>query len=183
MQIPFNFVDREASEEVIPLARQADMGVIAMKPLGGGRLEDARLCFRYLLQFPEVIPDPGVETLPQLREIVGVMESRGPLTAEEKERIEQYRSRLGSEWCHRCDYCQPCPQHISISTLLVAETFARRMPVEKARLFVEDSFKTAENCEECRECVEKCPYHLDIPVLLKKQRGLWDGYLKTGNWE
>ena len=182
VQIPFNFVDTEASDEVIPLARQADMGVIAMKPLGGGRLEDARLCFRYLLQFPDVIPDPGIETLAQLRQILGVMESRGPLTAEENERIEQCRNRLGSQWCHRCDYCQPCPQHISISTLLVAETFAKRMPAEKARLFVEDSFRTAENCEECRQCVEKCPYHLDIPVLLKKQRSLWDGYLATGNW-
>lgn len=182
VQIPFNFVDTEALDEVIPLARQADMGVIAMKPLGGGRLDDARLCFRYLLQFADVIPDPGIETLAQLREILDAVESHGPLTAEENRCIEQYRSRLGSQWCHRCDYCQPCPQHISISTLLVAETFAKRMPVEKARLFVEDSFRTAENCEECRQCVEKCPYHLDIPVLLKKQRSLWDGYLKAGNW-
>ena len=182
VQIPFNLVDTEALDEVIPLARQADIGVIAMKPLGGGRLEDARLCFRFLLQFPDVIPDPGIETLSQLREILGVMESRGPLTAEENERIEQYRSRLGSQWCHRCDYCQPCPQHISISTLLVAETFAKRMPVETARLFVEDAFRTAENCEECRQCVERCPYHLDVPALLKKQRSRWDGYLKAGNW-
>jgi aryl-alcohol dehydrogenase-like predicted oxidoreductase len=38
VQIPFNFVDCQAAEEVIPLARKADMGVIAMKPLGGGLL-------------------------------------------------------------------------------------------------------------------------------------------------
>jgi predicted aldo/keto reductase-like oxidoreductase len=56
------------------------------------------------------------------------------------------------------------------------------MLVERARLLVENPFKTAESCEECRQCVEKCPYDLDIPVLLKKQRSLWDGYLKTGNW-
>ena len=116
-----------------------------------------------------------------MREILGVMGSSGPLTAEENARIEQYRNRLGSKWCHRCDYCQPCPQHIPISNLLVAETFAKRMPVEKARAFVESSFKTAENCEECRKCVERCPYHLDIPVLLKRQRALWDSYLKTGS--
>ncbi len=181
VQIPFNFVDTDALDDVIPLARQADMGVIAMKPLGGGRLDDAPLCFRYLSQFPDVIPDPGIETSAQLREILGVMELSEPLTAEENQRIEQYRSRLGSQWCHRCDYCQPCPHEIPISTLLVAETFAKRMPVEKARLFVEDSFKTAESCEECRTCVERCPYHLDIPALLKKQRGLWDRYLKTGS--
>jgi len=182
VQIPFNFVDCEALDEVIPLARRADMGIIAMKPLGGGRLDNARLCFRYLLQFRHVIPDPGIETLSQLQEILEVMESGWPLTAEENGQIEAYRTRLGSEWCHRCDYCQPCPQHVAISTLLVTETFAKRMPKERARAFVEESFKAAENCTECRECVKKCPYHLDIPVLLKKQRNLWNGFLETGNW-
>ena len=39
------------------------MGIIAMKPLGGGRLDDARLCFRFLLQFPDVIPDRDIETI------------------------------------------------------------------------------------------------------------------------
>jgi predicted aldo/keto reductase-like oxidoreductase len=182
VQIPFNFVDCQAEEDVIPLARNADMGVIAMKPLGGGLLEDVRLCFRYLSQFPGVVPDPGIETISQLREILEMTRSSGPLTAEEIGSIEQHRVRLGSEWCHRCDYCQPCPQHISISTVLIAKSFARRMPRERAQSFVEAAFKAAENCEECRECVEKCPYHLEIPALLKRQRGLWDIYLKTGSW-
>jgi uncharacterized protein len=182
VQIPFNFVDCQAAEEVIPLARQADMGIIAMKPLGGGLLEDVSLCFRYLAQFPDVVPDPGIETISQLREILEIVKSSGPLTAEEIKRIEQHRVRLGGEWCHRCDYCQPCPQHISISTVLIAKSFARRMPREKAQSFVEAAFEAAENCEECRECVERCPYHLEIPVLLKKQRVLWDTFVKTGSW-
>jgi uncharacterized protein len=183
VQIPFNFVDCQAADEVFPLAREMDMGIIAMKPLGGGLLDDARLCFRYVLQFAGVVPDPGIETLPQLQEILAVMESSGPLSAEETRRIGEYRRLLGEEWCHRCDYCQPCPQHISISTILVAKSFARRMPKDRVRSFVEGSFRAAEDCKECRECVERCPYHLDIPVLLKRQRSLWDGYLKTGSWE
>ncbi|MGA2477198.1 MAG: aldo/keto reductase [Spirochaetia bacterium] len=182
VQVPFSFVDFQAEEEVIPLARKADMGIIAMKPLGGGLLEDVRLCFRYLAQFPDVVPDPGIETISQLRENLEVTKSTGPLTVEEIGRIEQHRIRLGSEWCHRCDYCQPCPQNISISTVLIAKSFARRMPRQKAQAFVEAAFKAAENCKECRECVERCPYHLEIPALLKRQRGLWDDFLKTGSW-
>ncbi len=183
IQVPFNFVDYKAAEEVIPLARQADMGIIAMKPLGGGLLDDARLCFRFLLQHPEVVPDPGIENLPQLREIIGVMESSGPLSTEENRRIGQYREELGREWCHRCEYCQPCPQHIFISAVLTAKSFALRMPLEKVKSFVEAPIKAVESCEECRQCVERCPYHLDIPVLLKKQRGIWDRYVVTGRWE
>jgi predicted aldo/keto reductase-like oxidoreductase len=169
VQVPFNFVDCQAAEEVIPLARQADMGIIAMKPLGGGLLDDARLCFRFLLQYPEVVPDPGIETLPQLREIISVIESTGPLSEEENRRIEQYRERLGREWCHRCEYCQPCPQHIAISAVLTAKSFAVRMPLEKVKSFVGAPMR--------------CPYRLDIPVLLKKQRGIWDRYMVSGRWE
>ena len=182
VQVPFNFVDCQAAVEVIPLARRADMGVIAMKPLGGGLLEDVRLCFRYLLQFPGIVPDPGIETLSQLREILEVVESGGPLTSEEVGRMDQHRARLGDEWCHRCEYCQPCPQNIPISTVLVAKSFARRMPKERAQSFVEGAFKAAENCQECNECVQRCPYHLEIPALLKRQRGLWNVFLKTGSW-
>jgi predicted aldo/keto reductase-like oxidoreductase len=183
VQVPFNFVDSAAAEELIPLARRSDMGIIAMKPLGGGLLDDAQLCFRFLLQHPEVVPDPGIETLPQLQEIIGVMESGGPLSTEENRRIGQYREQLGREWCHRCEYCQPCPRHIFISAVLTAKSFTVRMPLEKVKSFVEAPMKAAQSCEECRQCVERCPYHLDIPVLLKKQRGIWDRYVVTGRWE
>lgn len=93
------------------------------------------------------------------------------------------RERLGGEWCHRCDYCQPCPQGIRISPVLVAKSFAVRMPVEKVRSFVEAAMKAAESCTECRQCVERCPYRLDIPVLLQRQRAIWGRYLATGRWE
>jgi len=182
VQVPFNFVDCQAADEVIPLARTADMGIIAMKPLGGGLLDDARLCFRYLQQFPDVVPDPGVETPEQMRQILHVMESAGPLTAEETGLIERYRTQLGTEWCHRCDYCQPCPRHIQISTVLNAKSFARRMPREKAQSLASAAFEAAESCQHCRACVQRCPYHLEMPGLLERQRSLWDAFLKTGTW-
>jgi len=182
VQVPFNFVDREAEAELIPLARSVDMGIIAMKPLGGGLLDDPRLCFRFLLQFEGIVPDPGIEKLEELRQIVGFLDLRGPLDAEELARMEDYRQRLGREWCHRCDYCQPCPHGIAISAVLCAESTARRMPVDRVRSFVESAFTAAEGCEECRRCVERCPYHLDIPVLLKKRRASWDGYVSKGIW-
>jgi predicted aldo/keto reductase-like oxidoreductase len=183
VQVPFNFVDREAETVLIPLARAADMGIIAMKPLGGGLLDDVRLCFRFLLQFEGVVPDPGIEKLEELREIIGFLDLRGPLTAGEQARMEDYRRELGSEWCHRCDYCQPCPHGIGISGVLCAPSAVRRMPMEKVRSFIEAAFKAAEDCEECRRCVERCPYHLDVPTLLKKRRASWDNYLKTGTWK
>ncbi len=183
IQIPFNFVDSQALDEVIPLAREHRMGIIAMKPLGGGLLDNATLCFRFLAQFPDIIPDPGIERIEELREILRVTEDRGKLTEEEGGSIEEYRRALGKTWCHRCDYCQPCPQNVPISTVLAAKSFARRMPFDTAIRFIGDAFTTAEACTECRTCVERCPYGLEIPALLKRQRESWTRFLRERVWK
>jgi uncharacterized protein len=183
VQVPLNFIDHQALDEVIPLARERQMGIIAMKPLGGGLLDNARLCFRYLAQFPDLISDPGIERIEELREILDLMQENGPLTAEEDKAIEEYRHDLGKTWCHRCDYCQPCPQDIPISMVLAAKSFARRMPFEAAVRFVGEALTKSEDCTECRTCVERCPYGLDIPVLLKERRSSWEVYLHDRVWK
>jgi predicted aldo/keto reductase-like oxidoreductase len=182
VQVPFNFIDCQALEEVIPLAWQRRMGVIAMKPLGGGLLDNARLCFRYLSQFPDLVPDPGIERIEELREIIAVAHERGPLTEEENKAIDDYRRLLGKTWCHRCDYCQPCPQDIPISMVLAARSFARRMPFDAAVRFLAEPFKKSADCTECRTCVERCPYGLDIPVLLRQRRASWEVFLRDQVW-
>ncbi len=182
VQVPFNFIDHQALDEVIPLARERQMGIIAMKPLGGGLLDNARLCFRYLSQYPDLVPDPGIERIEELRQILAVSKSEGKLTEAENKEIEDYRRMLGKTWCHRCDYCQPCPEGIPISMVLAAKSFARRMPFEAAVRFVGDPLKKAENCSECGTCVERCPYGLDIPVLLKDRRASWEFFLRDQVW-
>ncbi len=179
VQFPFNFVDTDAEKEIIPLARKLNMGFIAMKPMGGGLLEDANPAFRYLTQFEGIVPDPGIEKTEEMKEIIEIVQNPRPLSNEEKRNIERIREELGVHWCHRCDYCQPCPQEIPISVVLVAKSVAKRMPFKNAMSFLGPVMKKAEECTECEECIEKCPYDLNIPELLKKNRAFWEEYKMT----
>ena len=176
VQIPFNFVDTEPEAEIIPLARRMNLGFIAMKPMGGGLLEDANLAFRYLAQFPGIVPDPGIEKIEEMEEILQVAKDPRPLTREEKKEIQKIREELGKEFCHRCDYCQPCPQDIPISTVLIVKSAIKRMPWQRVVQWIGPAIEKARECTECEECVERCPYDLAIPELLKKNIAFWEEY-------
>jgi predicted aldo/keto reductase-like oxidoreductase len=175
VQLPFNYIDSAAEDQAIPLAKELDMGFIAMKPMGGGLLDNPGLSFRYLLQFDNIIPDPGIERIEEIREIAGIVEKKAALTAEDRREIEKQRAEFGPSWCHRCDYCQPCPQGIAISSVLCARSALKRMTPDRARSMVGPAIEKARTCLECGVCVTRCPYKLEIPVLLKERIAYWEG--------
>jgi len=179
VQLPFNYIDKAAADEAIPLAKKLDMGFIAMKPMGGGLLDNAALSFRYLMSFNSIIPDPGIEKAEEIREIAGIVDRNEALSDADQKEIEKQRTEFGPSWCHRCDYCQPCPQGIRISSVLSMKSAFKRMPPERAREFVGPAAEKARTCLECRQCVKRCPYDLDIPALLKERITYWDSLQKA----
>jgi predicted aldo/keto reductase-like oxidoreductase len=177
VQLPFNYIDDEAAKEAITLAKELDMGFIAMKPFGGGLLSDAKISIRYLSQFDNIVPDPGIEKLSEMEEIVRIAEENKPFSAEDAEEAERVRKELGSRWCHRCDYCQPCPQKIGISMVLNVESFMKRMPYHRTAAMAGHGMDIAKTCTECHACEKKCPYNLKIPELIKEKLILWEKYV------
>ena len=89
IQFPLNFIDTESEIKLIPLARKLNIGFIAMKPMGGGLLDDANLAFRYLARFEEIIPDPGIEKTEEMEEIINIVNNPRPLTEDEKQKIKK----------------------------------------------------------------------------------------------
>jgi predicted aldo/keto reductase-like oxidoreductase len=174
VQLPFNYIDTEAANVAIPLAKKLDMGFIAMKPMGGGLLNDAALSFRFLGRYKNIVPDPGFEKIEEVREIAAIVEKSEAFSAEDEKKVEIQRLEFGPNWCHRCDYCQPCPQGIHISTALNVKSFYKRLTPERARLIGGPAIEKAKTCLECGLCVDRCPYHLDIPSLLKERIKFWE---------
>jgi predicted aldo/keto reductase-like oxidoreductase len=175
VQFPFNFVTNEPADELLPLAKEHDVGFIAMKPFAGGMLANANLAIKYLLQFDAVVPDPGIETIEEIEEVVDIVNGPWELTMQERQAIEDYREQAGTRFCRRCEYCQPCPQGVRISTIMNLPSFLKRFSEEKlSEGWIADAMQTGDNCIECGECEEKCPYHLPIREMIVENIAIYE---------
>ncbi|MFC2069766.1 aldo/keto reductase [Chloroflexota bacterium] len=170
IMFPFNFIAHEPAEELYALCKEHDVGLIAMKPLAGGMLDNITIAFKYLLQFPEVVPIPGIEKVHEIEEIVKLIDGPTKLTEVEKREMQRLRDELGDQFCRRCEYCQPCTEGIPISSVMTSDTVAKRMPPERlfSGMFAE-SIEKARSCTECGDCEERCPYHLPIREIIAKR--------------
>ncbi len=177
LQFPFNFIENDPLEKVFPAALEQGIGIIAMKPLGGGLLERADLCFRFLQEYPEVIPIPGIQTMDEIDEIISFYWDRRPLSRDDWEKIREIQSKLGTRFCHRCEYCMPCEQGVQIPGVLMVKTQVRRFSYKQVVAMAKDRIATVENCVECGECVERCPYGLPIPDMLQENLEIYQRFL------
>ena len=170
IQFPLNFISDEAAEELVPLAREHDVGFIGMKPFAGGNIRDAPLATKYLLQFSNVVPIPGIQKAEELDEIVTIV-TKGPweVTVKDQKKIEKIRAELGTRFCHQCGYCMPCPQGVNIPMVMITQLMWRLWPQElfsNPEWWFGTVMKSAKNCIQCGECEPKCPYNLPIRELI-----------------
>jgi predicted aldo/keto reductase-like oxidoreductase len=179
LQFPFNFIENDPLQELFPLAARKRVGIIGMKPLGGGLLERADLCFKFLQQHPYVLPIPGVRSNKEIDQIVQFYRNPEPMSEADLKAIESIRSDLGKKFCHRCEYCMPCEQGVQISSVLMLKPAAKRLSREGVKGWLGAAMETAEKCVECGECEQKCPYKLPISDLLKENLALYKHYFSA----
>ena len=166
---PFNFVNNEATEKLVPLTSKLDIGFTAMKPFAGGRLTDVDLVMKYLLQFDNVVPVPGVQKKEEVDQIIEIVNGSWDLTEQDEQKMAEIRKELGIKFCQWCGYCKPgCPEEIDIPMVINAELMWKLWPAEKMREWYKGLGEAASNCTECGACEEACPYQLPIRDMLKK---------------
>ena len=166
---PYNIVETQA-EKLIRACGEKNIGFICMKPLAGGAIEDATLALRWICDNDAVtVVIPGMAEDRELRQNIAAVSDTSPLTGEERSAILEVRSALGSNFCRRCNYCQPCPQGINISGSFLFEGYLSRYGLaDWARERYATLPVTASDCIGCGACESRCPYNLPIREMLKK---------------
>jgi uncharacterized protein len=178
VQFPFNFIEDAAKDELHIAARERGIGILAMKPFAGGVIDNAGIAFKFLRGHADVIPLPGFDSLEKVDEVVSFYKQPNRVTEDDLKLMDNYRIELGKEFCRRCEYCQPCPQGVMITAAMSYRVVASRMSPQVAAEFSKIPMESVALCTECRECVDRCPYDLPIPDILKIHYDLYELHKK-----
>jgi len=176
VQLPLSFLNTEvAASGFLDRAQEKRIGVLAMKPFAGGRLESSRLCLDYIYSLPSVLPVVGVEEVWQVEDLVERAEHPEPLTEADEREMQRIRDDLGRVFCRACRYCEPCPQEISIYQALYFPIYIKQMGLARIIGGGEPSYLVAaRTCTECGQCEERCPFHLEIREGMKQSLALYE---------
>lgn len=169
VMFPYNIVETQG-EELMRRAAEQNVGFIAMKPLAGGALEDASLAMRFIARNDDVsVVIPGMYCEKELEQNLNAMSNPAPLSEEELAGIDAVRRELGTQFCRRCNYCQPCAAGIGISGIFVLEGYLKRYGLgDWAKARYAAMGKKAGDCIGCGACEARCPYQLPIREMLAR---------------
>ncbi|MBQ2927017.1 MAG: aldo/keto reductase [Oscillospiraceae bacterium] len=166
---PYNIVETQA-EKLIAEAAKRNIAFINMKPLAGGAIENATLALRYICANDGVtVVIPGMADPRELEQNLAAVLDNTPITPEEKAAFLEIRNQLGTNFCRRCNYCQPCAAGINISGAFLFEGYLLRYGLaDWAKERYAAMPKKASDCIGCGACESRCPYNLPIRDMLKR---------------
>lgn len=111
---------------------------------------------------------------------IPAFDSDGPLTQEELailHRLDAQWSQIPDDaYCAQCWQCLPCPENITIPEMLRLRNLAVGFGMEEFGKYRYKMFEVAghwfpgdkgDKCNNCGDCLPRCPQKLDIPALLK----------------
>lgn len=168
IMVCYSFLEPAAMDKIIPKAIENEVGIFAMKPFSGGVIENIELALKYVLSQDEILALAGVERTDFFDQNWEIFQGNYELSRAERIEIEEIIKNQDKVFCRRCDYCQPCTEEIPIQMILGIRSMAKRMGKDILKGRHKDGIEKARNCTECGECMERCPYHLPIPELIKK---------------
>ncbi len=177
LMFPVNMVghDDEKNKALYQACVDQDVGLVAMKPYHGGTLFFAdgkptgitpAQCLAYVLSLPVSTSVPGPKNVEELRATLHYLGA----TDEEKDYqsiIENTHGVLAGQ-CTYCHHCLPCSQNINISWLIYCLDQARGGVTVDLKGWYSSFEVKASECTECGDCVERCPFEVDIIAKMRE---------------
>jgi len=180
IMVCFSFLEPSAKEKIIPMALANDIGVIAMKSFSGGVIDAPGPALKFVLSQPDIVIIPGVESKALFDQNWKFFQNSFRLDDAERDAIADIRKRYDKVFCRRCDYCQPCSEEIPIQMIMGVRSALKRFGKEFLETgWPRDAIAKARKCSECGECLDRCPYQLPIPDIIKENLEWVDDQLKS----
>ena len=170
LQYPISCLSDKKDVDLVKMCKEHNVGVIAMKGMGGGLIDDAKVAFSFFEGLEDICTIWGVQRVNELEEFIFLDKNPPIVDNALEEKLKNYKEELQGDFCRGCGYCtSACPVGIEINncarmTLLCGRAVWQEFVTEDWRR----KMRKVEYCMECGACVEKCPYSLDIPNLIKK---------------
>jgi predicted aldo/keto reductase-like oxidoreductase len=158
-----------------------EVGLVAMKPYHGGTLlsvggEPSGItpaqCLAYVFSRPVSTAVPGPRTVGEWQATLRYLEA----TDEARDYhpvIEDLGSYLEGQ-CTYCDHCLPCPEGIAIGWMIWLVDRARGGVTDEMRGWYADHRVKASACVECGECLERCPFDVDVVAKMQEAVALFE---------
>jgi len=186
LMVTYSALDQDRlTSDLLPMAKNKGVGLIAMKPLAGGRLADrppflenkkfthgeslAQVSLRYVLSNPNITcAIPGMMRMHELHENLHVGRQWRKMNKEEIKVLMECVGEAGKGFCRNCGYCLPCPERIPIPDIFRFESYYDRYDLKEwAREQYQSLVVNADACSGCEQCLDQCPYGVSIPDKLK----------------
>jgi predicted aldo/keto reductase-like oxidoreductase len=167
---------------VYAAAHAHGVGLVSMKVYSGGGLLNRQhsqatpvQCLHYALSQPIATVAVGVQNAGEVRQALAYVDA----TDEEKDYIPAAETLRLDAWdaCTQCQHCLPCPNGLDIPEIMRLAIMARwkLTPLAELRAEYARLKAKASNCEECRTCLERCAFGVDILERLATAREVLEG--------
>ena len=180
VQFPLCSLSSGEDLAIIEECKKHDIGLVAMKAMSGGLLTNAASAFAFLRQYENVLPIWGIQRQVELDEFLALENSPPVLDDGLWEVIEKDRTELSGAFCRGCGYCLPCPAEIPINMAARMSLLLRRAP---SKFFLTEQWnermERISECQDCRQCLERCPYNLDVQGLLNRELEYYRQFRET----
>ena len=193
--VPLNILTPQATEELLPAAKDHDVGVVVMKPfafkvanmmtwqyhpslsffsdepelesfLGEDNYSRVRSALGFVLSQEVATVIPGFKNPQEVEQAVKAEKELRKLTPEKRE-VQPFK--LEDDYCRDCGLCLSCPQKLNIPAIM---RFYDLYHGYKLKAWAQKLYNglevKAESCNDCAVCVPKCPHGILINTRMRE---------------